>query len=406
MTLKRSFQDLAIAGGPPAFAEPLHVGRPNLPDRARLHEALDAILDRRWLTNRGPVVQEFEAALAARLRVRHCIAVCNATVGLEVALRAVGATGEVIVPAFTFVATAHAVSWLGLQPVFCDVDPATHNIDPARVEALVTPRTSAIIGVHLWGRACDTAALAAIAGRRKLALIYDAAHGFSCASGGTMIGNFGDLEVFSFHATKFLNTFEGGAITTNSDALARTLRLMVNFGFAGYDLVVERGTNGKMQEMSAAVGLASLAQVETVIDVNRANHAAYRRELASLPGLELVGYDHLPRHNYQYVVVDVDEAAAGVSRDELVRLLWSEGVHARRYFHPGCARMAPYDRDQRWRDADLPGSDYLSGRLMTLPTGTAIGAGEVAAIASVLRIAAASPAVVRAALADSAVTGS
>lgn len=406
MTIKRSASELALVGGVPAFPEALHVGRPNLPDRQRLHAALDGILDRRWLTNRGPLVQEFEAALAAHLRVRHCIAVCNATVGLEIALRALGARGEVIVPGFTFVATAHAVSWLGLQPIFCDVDPVTHNLDPTRVEALITPRTSAILGVHLWGRACDTAALAAIAERHKLALLYDAAHAFSCATGGTMVGNFGDLEVFSFHATKFLNTFEGGAIATNSDAIARRLRLMVNFGFAGYDMVVELGTNGKMHEMSAAMGLASLAQVEGLIDVNRRNHAEYQRAIAPLPGLTLMDYSDLPRHNYQYVLVDVDEAVAGVSRDEIVRLLWSEGVNARRYFHPGCPRMAPYDREVRWSTTPLPVTERLASHLMTLPTGTAIQTEHIAAIGAILHLAIANPALVRAALADPAVTGS
>ena len=183
MPLKQRVDELAILGGQPAFVEPLHVGRPNIGDRRRFIARLEEILDRRWLTNDGPVVREFEQRLADRLQVRHCVAVCNGTVGLEIAIRALDLTGEIIVPSFTFVATAHALAWLGLTPVFADIDPARHTLDPRSVERLISPRTTGIIGVHVWGQGCEVEALDEIARRHRLTLLYDAAHAIGCSHG-------------------------------------------------------------------------------------------------------------------------------------------------------------------------------------------------------------------------------
>ena len=232
---KTSPPALAVFTGKPAFPEPLHVGRPNLGDRKRLFERFDQMLDRRWLSNNGPLVKEFEQEIARHVGVKHAICVCNATIGLEIAVRAADLEGEVIVPAYTFVATAHALQWQAITPVFADMDPATHNIDPARVERHITPRTTGILATHVWGRPCDVEALSEIARRRGLKLMFDAAHAFGCSHRGRMVGGFGLAEVFSFHATKFLNSFEGGAITTDDDALADRIHLMTNFGFAGFD---------------------------------------------------------------------------------------------------------------------------------------------------------------------------
>lgn len=249
--MKKKLNDLAIFGGTPTFVDKLHVGRPNIGNRENLLSRINDILDRKWLTNNGIYVQEFERQIAEFVGVKHCIATCNATVALEIAIRAVGFTGEVIIPSFTFIATAHALKWQEIIPVFCDIDPHTHNIDPNKIVQSITPRTTGIIGVHLWGRPCNVEALSEIADTHNLKLMFDAAHAFGCSHQGRMIGSFGDAEVFSFHATKFLNTFEGGAIVTNSDELAEKIRLMTNFGFAGYDRVIYIGTNGKMNEVSA-----------------------------------------------------------------------------------------------------------------------------------------------------------
>lgn len=376
---KRLASDLAILGGQPAFADKLHVGQPNIGNRERLLERFNDMLDRKWLTNNGPYVQEFEQHIADMTGVKHCIAVCNATVGLEIAIRALGMTGEVIVPSFTFVATAHALQWQEITPVFCDVDPRTHTIDPRQVERLITPRTTGIVGVHLWGRPCDVESLEKIARRRNLKLLFDAAHAVGCAHRGTMIGNFGNAEVFSFHATKFVNALEGGAIMTNDDDLAARIRLMTNFGFAGYDQVVYVGTNGKMNEASAAMGLTSLESIDHFVAINRANYDRYARHLRAIPGLRLITHDPDDVTNYQYVIVEVDEQVTGLSRDRLQQLLWAENGLARRYFYPGCHRMEPYRSYFPHADLLLPNTEALSARVIALPTGMGVS-GELCGI--------------------------
>jgi dTDP-4-amino-4,6-dideoxygalactose transaminase len=241
----RTKADLAINGAPPAFDEPLHVGRPNIGNREAFLRNVERTLDNQWLTNNGPLVQEFEQRIAQRLGVRHCIAMCNGTIALEIAIRALGMTGEVIVPSWTFVATAHALHWQGITPVFADIDPATHNLDPDAVRRMITPRTTGIIGVHLWGRAAPVDQLQAIADEHGLKLMFDAAHAFGSTYKSRSIGRFGACEVLSFHATKAFNTMEGGAVVTNDDELAEAMRLMRNFGFKGYDNVIHPGPTAR-----------------------------------------------------------------------------------------------------------------------------------------------------------------
>jgi dTDP-4-amino-4,6-dideoxygalactose transaminase len=382
MSSKNAVSLLAIGGSPPAFEQALHVGRPNIGDRDALMRRIDIALDRRWLTNNGLLVQEFERRIEQMLGVKHCVAMCNATLALEVAARACGLTGEVIVPSFTFVATVHALTWIGLTPVFCDVDPATHNIDPGAAERLVTDRTSAILGVHVWGRACDVDGLADISRRRRLTLLFDAAHAFGCSAGGRMVGNFGRCEVFSFHATKFVNSFEGGALVTNDDDIASRARLMINFGFAGVDTVVSHGTNAKMNEVCAAMGLTSLDALPEIVALNAAHHRQYQQLLQELPGVKVVQFDPAEQSNCQYVVVEIDEDKATVSRDELKDVLWAENVFARRYFYPGCHRMEPYVSHLPL--GTLPETDTLCRRVLSLPTGTAVTREDVGVICSLI----------------------
>jgi dTDP-4-amino-4,6-dideoxygalactose transaminase len=383
--LKTNLRELALFGGTPAFKDPLHVGRPNVGDWNRFQARVKDLWDRRWFTNNGPYVREFEQKLAAYLGVKHCIPVCNATVAMELAIRALELKGEVIVPSFTFIATAHALQWQQVTPVFCDVDPRTHNLDPAQVRRMITPRTTGIIGVHVWGRPCDIEALDAISREHELRVLFDAAHAFGCARGDRMIGNFGEAEVFSFHATKFFNSFEGGAVATNNDALAEKIRLMKNFGFHGYDTVIYIGTNGKMTEVSAAMGLTSLDSLQDVIGANRRNYSAYREQLCNLPGLEVINYDGQERQNYQYVVIEVDESAAGMSRDELVAVLHAENVLARRYFFPGCHRMEPYRSLFPHSNLLLPQTERLCQRVLSLPTGTNVSLQDIQAVCGLIR---------------------
>jgi dTDP-4-amino-4,6-dideoxygalactose transaminase len=380
-------QDLAIFGKAPAFVEKVHVGRPNVGNRERLLNRINDMLDRNWFTNNGPYVQEFESELAAFAGVRHCVAMCNATISLEIAIRALGLTGEVIVPSFTFIATAHALQWQEITPVFCDIDPRTHTLDPAQVEKMITPRTTGIIGVHTWGHSCDIDALESIARGRNLHLLFDAAHAFACSYKGKPIGGFGRCEVFSFHATKFFNTFEGGAVLTNDDALAEKIRLMRNFGFSGYDNVIYIGTNGKMTEVCAAMGLTSLESVKEFIQINRRNYHAYRRGLEGVPGLSVIAYDESEQANYQYIVCELDEHVAGLTRDELVAVLFAENILARRYFFPGCHRMEPYRSYFPHASLVLPETEKLCRRVMALPTGTGVNLQTISRICEIIRTA-------------------
>ena len=378
---------LAILGSPPAFEQKLHVGRPNLGNRDRFFARLNDILDRRWLTNRGDYVMELEREICRLIDVRNCVLVCNGTVGLELLIRALGLKGEVIVPAFTFVATAHALQWQEITPVFADIDATTHCLDPRSVETMITPRTSGIIGVHVWGRPCAIEELSEVAARHNLKLAFDAAHAFACSHGERMIGSFGEAEVLSFHATKLLNTFEGGAIVTNDDVLAEKLRLMQNFGFAGYDRVIYIGTNGKMSEVCAAMGLTNLEDLEQIIGCNRDNYLAYRERLSKTAGLRLLDFDERDRRcNYQYVVATIDDDAP-LTRDELVKVLHAENVIVRRYFYPGVHRMEPYRSFFPHAHLLLPVTEQVCRQVMVLPTGTAVSANDISRICELIDIA-------------------
>ncbi|MEZ5940489.1 MAG: DegT/DnrJ/EryC1/StrS family aminotransferase [Planctomycetaceae bacterium] len=387
----------ALLGGEPLFEVPLHVGRPNLGSREGFLEKVNSIWDRNWLTNDGPLVREFEQRVANQLQVEHCVAVSNATIGLEIAIRALDLTGEVIVPAFTFVATAHAVSWQGLQPVFCDVNPVTHQIEPTSVAAAITDRTSGIIGVHLWGRTAPVEELTELANDRNLKLLFDAAHAFGCEYGGKPVGGFGNAEVFSFHATKFVNCGEGGAITTNCSRLAEKLRLMRNFGFNGFDRVIHPGTNGKMSEFHASMGLTSLDAMDEFVKRNTKNLHAYREELRNVPGLSFTPQT-LDQSNDQYVVLTIHPETAGMSRDELLLVLHSENIIARRYFFPSCHRMAPYAGETQHTPVALTATESISNQVLQLPTGMQVDEKIIARIASIIRDALACPERLRRAL--------
>jgi dTDP-4-amino-4,6-dideoxygalactose transaminase len=385
--MKTSVNELAILNGIPAFRENLHVGNPNIGSRDRFMERISDILDRRWLTNNGLYVQKLEESIAAMIGVKHCIAISNGTAALEIATRALGITGEVIMPSFTFVATAHSLFWQEITPVFCDVDPSTHNIITDQVEQMITPKTSAIIGVHIWGRPCNIEGLTQITDRHNLKLLFDAAQAFGCSYKKRMIGNFGIAEVFSFHATKFFNTCEGGAIVTNDDELASKIRLMKNFGFAGYDNVIYIGTNGKMDELSAAMGITNLESIDEFITVNRNNYVQYTEELSDIQGVQIMKYDETEKCNYQYIVLEIDHDVAGLSRDQMVKILHAENVLARRYFYPGCHRMEPYRSFFPHSWFLLPNTERLVKRVMSLPTGTSIGSEEISNICQIIRLA-------------------
>jgi dTDP-4-amino-4,6-dideoxygalactose transaminase len=350
----------------------LFVGRPNIGDKATFLARVEELFDRRVLSNGGPFVKEFEAKVANLTRTKHCIAICNATVAIEIVSRALDLTGEVILPSYTFIACAHALQWQNITPVFCDIEPDTHLLDPNQIEALITPKTTAIMGVHLWGRACNIEKLTEIANRRKLRLFFDASHAFGCSYRGTPIGSFGEAEVFSFHATKFINCFEGGAITTNNDELAHRIRMMQNFGFTGFDQVEYLGVNGKMSEISAAMGLTNLESIDRIVADNLRNYLTYKKQLEDIPGIKLLNYNPRETMNYQYVVVELDNSLCPEKRDSLVSFLHSKDIIARKYFWPGCHNMEPYKslypNCHHW----LSNTEIVANRVIVLPTGETV----------------------------------
>ena len=371
----------------PLFPSFIPVGRPNMGDRVAFMKHMEQMWESRILANRGPLVLEFERELCAFLGVRNFVTMCNGTVALEIAARALGMSGEVIVPSYTFVATAHCLQWQEITPVFCDVDPVTHTLDVAKIEALITPRTTGIIAVHLWGQPCDTEALQAIADRHKIKLMYDAAHAMGCSRNGVNVGNFGNCEIFSFHATKFFNSFEGGGVATNDDSLAENIRRRANFGFIGYDNVVCVGTNGKMVEPCAAMGLVNLKALPDTIKINRDNYEAYKSEIEGIRGIRLFNFDSSSgdTFNYQYIVLEIDEKITGLTRDEIVSLLTCENLSARRYFYPGCHRMEPYRSYFPHAGLLLPVTNAICASVICLPTGTGISLSQIRQAGALLR---------------------
>lgn len=378
-------QDLALNGASPLSDKCLHVGGPNIGSRDAFIKYVDEIFEKQWLSNNGSMVQEFEQKIAEYHGVKYCVAMCNGTVALEIAIRALGLEDEVIVPSYTFIATAHSLQWQAIKPVFADIDPLTHNLSPDAVRRMITPRTTGIIGVHLWGRSSPVEELQEIADEHNLKLMFDAAHAFGCSNKGVMIGNFGLCEVLSFHATKFFNSFEGGAVLTNDDELAETMRLMRNFGFLETDNVVHVGTNGKMIEVAAAMGLVNLNSIDKVLEINRRNYEVYQKGLSDLPCISLLAFDNSERSNYQYVVMEVADECL-VSRDSIIQALHAENVIARKYFWPGCHKMKPYIKLDPHAGQHLPHTERVANKVVVLPTGTAVDVEMIESITSVIRV--------------------
>ncbi len=345
------------------------------------------MVDQIWasgiLSNNGPFVERLEARIAEATGARHAVAVCNATLGLQLVARALELEGEIILPAFTFVATAHAFRWEGLKPVFCDVCPEFHTLDPERAAGHLSEETVAIAAVHLWGNSAAAGELSTLAESNGLHLIFDAAHALGCAGPMTM----GDAHVFSLHATKIASGFEGGVVTTNSDLLAHRLRALRNFGFAGYDDVRALGTNAKMSEISAAMALCSMDGIAETLDANRRNDRLYREAFGDLEGIRLFAPRCAQSSNFQYLVAQIDESAFGIGRDALMAALWAEGVRARRYFFPGCHWSEPY----RWECPDapdhLPVTERLCREVLVFPTGPNVSPEAIEAIGDVVRVA-------------------
>ena len=367
----------------PAFPEAKHVGRPVVLDPENFMRRVQGVVDRCWLTNDGPEVQEFEQRVAAHIGVRHCVATSNGTVALSLTAQCLQLKGEIIVPSFTFIATPHAFASIGLTPRFADVDPETGCIDVESIRKMISPATTAIAGVHLWGHTCEVEKLQQLADDHNLKLLFDASHAFGTTRNGVYVGGFGEAETFSFHATKYINAAEGGAVTTNSDALAARLRAARNFGFTGVDQVEHLGINAKMSELSAAMGNASLDTYTRRLTINEQNFKNYQQHLEGIAGLEMVKFPQAEVNNYQYVVIKIDSASFGCDRDQLLSTLVQHNILARRYFYPGCHRAEPYASATH---SPLPNTDSLSNQVLSLPTGPDVCEEDVVKICKVIRV--------------------
>lgn len=380
-----SVTDFALFGSAPAFSQPLPVGQLYFPSWERYEEAFRGVFARQYYTDYGPLNQQLEQKLEQFLGVKHAICVTNATVALTMLPDALGLHGKVILPAFTFIASAQSLSWAGLEPVFCDVDQDTHQLDLKQVATLIDEDVSAIMGDHLWGGACQPTALAELAEAHGVQLYFDAAHAFGCAVDGVRIGNFGRAEVFSFHATKILSATEGGCICTNDDELAARLRSMrSSAGVAGKSVDVTKTVNGRMSEAQCAVALMSLEDFPKNQQNNEDLYRLYAELLGKIPGLHLVKPSGVSFSNYQYLVCQVDELVFGLSRDMLIALLKAENVNSRRYFYPGLHRSIPYvDELSQFLDC-LPCTDRICASSIQLPIGALVSSQSVERICNIL----------------------
>lgn len=376
--------DFALLGGVPAFAWPLPVGQLYFPSWDRYEAAMRGIFERRYYTNQGPLVQQLEEKLQDYLGVKHAICVTNATIGLIMAAEALELSGKVVVPSFTFIASAQSLSWTGIEPIFCDVDPETHQLAIDKLDVLMDEHVTGILGVNLWGGACDPVALEKYARARGLKLYFDSAHAFGCLVDDTRIANFGSIEVFSFHATKVLSATEGGCLCTNDDELAARLRNIRSSYGAGKPVPVVKTSNGRMSEVQAAIALMSLEDFPQNQQKNETLFRKYAERLKHIPGIKLVKPAGVAFSNYQYVVCEVDEDIFGLSRDSLIAVLKAENVNARRYFYPGTHRSIGY-RDSLPEFADsLPVTDHLCASCIQLPIGAMIDNNAVDTICEII----------------------
>ena len=360
------------------------VTSPLLPNLDEFTESLKEIWESKWITNNGQFHQKLEAALAEYLKVPYVSLFTNGTLPLLTALQAMRITGEVITTPYSFVATTHALWWNGIKPVFVDIDPSTGNIDPQKIEAAITPRTTAILPVHVYGKPCDTEAIQAIADKYGLKVIYDAAHAFGVEVNGESLLNAGDMSTLSFHATKVFNTIEGGAMVMHDEKTKQRIDYLKNFGFANEIEVVGPGINSKMDEIRSAYGLLNLKQVDAAIAARQKVAVAYRKALRNVDGISF--WDDMPgvRHNYSYFPIFVDAKKYGMTRDELYMKMKDQGVWGRRYFYPLISEFSTYRGLESSRPENLPNAHMMADTVICLPMYHALTEAEIDKIIMVI----------------------
>ena len=344
----------------------IYVTQPLLPPLDEFVSYLEEIWNNKWLTNNGPFHQRLEEELARELGVEHISLFANGTIALITALQCLRITGEVITTPFSFVATAHSLHWNGVKPVFADIDPVSFNLDPARIEAAISPSTTAIMPVHVYGRPCDVDAIQDIAARYGLRVIYDAAHAFGVRIAGKSILTYGDLSVLSFHATKVFNTFEGGAIVCRDRQTKERIDFLKNFGFADETTVVAPGINGKMNELQAAFGLLQLKHIDQALERRRAIDAKYRAALGGIRGLRIPELPKEVTSNFSYFPV-LFSSQFPVTRDALYGELKAHGILSRRYFYPLISEFPTYRGLPSASPNNLPVATKVASEILCLP---------------------------------------
>lgn len=347
--------------------ELITVTSPLLPDLAELNVLLEDIWNRKWITNSGYYHKELEKALCEYLKVPYISLFTNGTLPLITSLQALRITGEVITTPYSFVATTHSLWWNGIKPVFVDIDPQTGNIDPDKIEAAITPKTTAIMPVHVYGKPCDTKRIQEIADKYGLKVIYDAAHAFGVEVGGESILNAGDMSTLSFHATKVFNTIEGGALVMHDEQTKKRIDYLKNFGFAGETEVVAPGINSKMDEIRSAYGLLNLKQTDKAIEARRHVAVRYREALREVDGITFM--DDMPgvKHNYSYFPIFVDAERYGMTRDELYFKMREHNVLGRRYFYPLISTFSTYRGLESATPENLPNAHRMADSVICLP---------------------------------------
>lgn len=343
------------------------VTAPLLPDLSDFNTLLQEIWESKWITNNGTFHRQLEKELAAYLKVPYISLFTNGTLPLITALQALRITGEVITTPYSFVATTHSLWWNGIKPVFVDIDPATGNIDPDKIEAAITPKTTAIMPVHVYGKPCDTKRIQEIADKYGLKVIYDAAHAFGVEVNGESILKAGDMSTLSFHATKVYNTIEGGALVMHDEVTKKRIDYLKNFGFAGETEVVAPGINSKMDEMRAAYGLLNLRQVDAAIEARHQVAVKYRETLRDLQGIDF--FDDMPgvKHNYSYFPIFIDAGKYGMTRDELYFKMKEKNVLGRRYFYPLISEFTTYRGLPTANPDNLPNAHKMADSVICLP---------------------------------------
>lgn len=345
----------------------VYVTQPSLPNLEDYTALLQQIWDSKILTNNGPFHQLFENALAKHLGVKYISVFNNGTIGLLTAFQALEIKGEVITTPFSFVATANSLLWNNLTPVFCDVDPIYGNLDPTKIEPLITKNTSAILPVHVYGNPANVEQIQEISSKYKLKVIYDAAHAFGVEINNTSVLNYGDLSVLSFHATKTFNSVEGGAIISHTAEMKQKIDQLKNFGITNEVTVVAPGINGKMNELIAAYGLLQLKDVDKQITKRNAVASYYSQQLNKIKGIRIINDDALVKSNYSYYPIFIDVNEYGISRDELYEQLKEQNIYSRRYFYPLISNFPTYKNYLSSSKKLLPVANHLSEQVLCLP---------------------------------------